>query len=306
MTAAPFIPVLTALLLAPLLPGVANRVKAAVAGRRGPSPLQLYYDLGKLLRKGAVYSRTTTWLFRAAPSVVLAAALAALPLLPAPGADAPVSFEGSMLLFAGLLALGRFAIMCAALDTGSSFEGMGASREAQYGTLSEPAVLLALAALAGASGSLSLGRLFGAETLSGSSLAAPAVGLLVVALLIVTLAENSRVPFDDPDTHLELTMVHEVMILDYGGPDLAFCLYASSLKLWLFGALVVNLALPASPCHPAEAAGRLACGELIVAVAVGAVESGMARLRLLKAPHLLLAAQALAALAMVLLLRRAA
>jgi formate hydrogenlyase subunit 4 len=244
MSFSPTITVCTGLLLAPLLPGVINRVKAAFAGRHGPPLLQLYFDLWKLLRKGAVYSRTTTRVFRLAPSLVLAAVLVALALMPAPGAPALVGFQGSMLLFVGLFALVRFVMIIAALDTGSSFEGMGASREAQYGTLAEPVMLLVLGALAVATGSLSLDGMFGGLALVAGRTLAPAMGLLAVALLIVTLVENSRIPFDDPDTHLELTMIHEVMILDYGGPDLAFMLYASSLKLWIFGALLVCLLVP--------------------------------------------------------------
>jgi formate hydrogenlyase subunit 4 len=300
----PFLLVVTALLLAPLLPGVINRTKAAFAGRRGPPLLQLYFDLAKLLRKGAVYSRTTTWVLRTAPSVSLAALLVALLLLPAPGAAAPVGFEGSLFVLLGLLALARFATVAAALDTGSSFEGMGASREVQFAALAEPAVLLVLAALAGAAGTFSLGGLFAASVPKLWSVSAPAVGLLAAALAVVLLAENCRIPFDDPNTHLELTMIHEVMVLDYGGPDLAFILYGAALKLWLFGALLVNLLLPWQPAgHPVAGAALLIGGQFAVAVAVGIVESVLARLRLLKVPQLLLGAGALAALGLMLVLR---
>lgn len=298
------LPVLAALLLAPLLPGAIARVKAAVAGRRGPPLCQLYFDLWKLLRKGAVYSRTTTWLFRAAPGVALAALLCALPLLPAPGADAPVSCDGSMFILIGLLALARFATVAAALDTGSSFEGMGGSREVQFAALAEPAVLLALAALARASGTCALGRMF-TDTIGPLwQTAAPAVGLLAVALAIVLLAENCRIPFDDPNTHLELTMIHEVMVLDHGGPDLAFILYGAALKLWIFGALLVNLLVPwQDAARPLAGIGVLIVGQVAVAVAVGLVESAMARLRLRKVPQLLLGAGALAGLGLLLIVR---
>ena len=300
----PFIPVWTALLLAPLLLGVINRTKALVAGRRGPPLCQLYYDLWKLLRKGAVYSRTTSWVFRFAPSVSLAALLIALLLLPAPGVAAPVECNGSLFLLIGLLALARFFTVASALDTGSSFEGMGGSREVQFAALAEPALLLVLAALARASGSCSLGSMFLNVMPKLWHVAAPAVGLLAVAIFIVLLAENCRIPFDDPCTHLELTMIHEVMVLDYGGPDLAFILYGAALKLWLFGALLVNLLAPwQTEGRPLAAAGLLFLGLLLVAVAVGLVESAMARLRLLKVPQLLLGASALAALGLLLVLR---
>ena len=145
-----------ALLLAPLLPGVINRVKASVAGRQGPSVLQLYFDLAKLLRKGAVYSRTTTWVFRAGTVVAAAATVTALAIVPLAGAPAPLAFPGDFLLLAYLLALGRFFTVIGALDTGSAFEGMGASREVQFSALAEPALLVALASLVRLSGSTSL------------------------------------------------------------------------------------------------------------------------------------------------------
>ena len=298
------LPVLAALLLAPLLPGVVNRTKAFFAGRRGPPLCQLYYDLGKLLRKGAVYSRTTSWVFRFAPCVTLAAMLLGLLLLPAPGVAAPIGCNGSMFILLGLLALARFVTVVAALDTGSSFEGMGGSREVQFAALAEPAVLLVLAALARASGTCSLGGMFLGVMPKLWQAATPAVGLLAVALFIVLLAENCRIPFDDPNTHLELTMIHEVMVLDYGGPDLAFILYGAALKLWLFGALLVNLLAPwQMEGRPLAAAGQLFGGLLVVAVVAGIVESAMARLRLLKVPQLLLGASALAALGLVLIVR---
>lgn len=300
----PFLPVLAALLLAPLLPGVINRAKAVVAGRRGPPLCQLYYDLWKLLRKGAVYSRTTSWVFRFAPCVTLAALLLGLLLLPAPGVAAPVACPGSMFILIGLLALARFCTVVAALDTGSSFEGMGGSREVQFAVFAEPAVLLALAALARTSGTFSLSDMFLDVLPRLWQTTAPAVGLLAVALIIVLLAENCRIPFDDPNTHLELTMIHEVMVLDYGGPDLAFILYGAALKLWLFGALLVNLLLPGSlAASPLAGVGLLFGGLLVVAVVVGLVESVMARLRLLQVPQLLLGATALAALGLLLVLR---
>jgi formate hydrogenlyase subunit 4 len=298
------LPVLAALLLAPLLPGVITRTKAMVAGRRGAPLCQLYYDLWKLLRKGAVYSRTTSWVFRFAPCLTLAALLPALLLLPAPGVAAPITCEGTLFFLLALLALARFSTVAAALDTGSSFEGMGGSREVQFASFTEPAILLALAALAQAAGSTALSDMFRDALPTISQTTTPAVVLLAVALMIVLLVENCRIPFDDPNTHLELTMIHEVMVLDYSGPDLAFILYGASLKLWLCGALVVNLLVPWSWAdHPLAATGWLVVGLLVVAVVVGLVESAMARLRLLQVPQLLLGAGALAALGLVLVLR---
>ena len=292
------------LLLPPLLPGVIQRVKSIVGGRRGPPLLQLYFDLWKLLRKGAVYSTTTTWVFRAGPVVTLAGALLAGTLLPMGGAlPAPLGFAGDIILFAYLLGLGRFFTMIAALDTGSSFEGMGASREATFGALAEPAFFLSLAALAVARGSLSFTGILSNELVAWQRFG-PAMVMLIAALMLVALAECSRIPFDDPNTHLELTMIHEVMVLDHSGPDLAFILYAASLKLFLLGALVVRLALP----FEASLRGHVAlfiAGLLIFAVVVGLIEATLARLRLNRVPHILVGASVFAALAVAVVLIRA-
>ena len=303
MNAVPAIAMLSGLVLAPLLLGVINRTKAVFAGRRGAPLLQAYYDLAKLLRKGAVYSRTTTWVFRAAPAVGLASVIATLALLPVSGAPAPLSFAGDMILFAYCLGLMRFFTVVAALDTGSAFEGMGASREVQFSALAEPALILGLAALARVTGSLSLTGVFAGLARPEWMEAGPALALVTVAFLIVFLAENARIPVDDPNTHLELTMIHEVMILDYAGPDLAFILYGAALKLWVLGALIVNVFLSFLGLSGALALAGFAAGMLILAVVVGVIESVMARLSLLKVPQLLIAAGALSVLAFTLVVR---
>ena len=294
---------LAGLILSPLLLGVINRTKAVFAGRHGAPLLQAYYDLWKLLRKGAVYSRTTSWVFRAAPAIGLASVIAALALVPAPGATAPLSFAGDMILFAYCLGLMRFFTVAAAMDTGSSFEGMGSSREVQFSALAEPAMIMGLAALARVTGSLSLTSVFSGMDRSTWLAAGPAIVLVAAALLIVFLAENSRIPVDDPNTHLELTMIHEVMILDYSGPDLAFILYGAALKIWVLGALIVNLFLSFLDLSGVAALGGGIAGMLILAVVVGVIESVMARLSLLKVPALLIGAGALSALAFALIVR---
>jgi len=297
------IPPAAAFLLAPLLLGAINRTKALFAGRRGQPLLQLYFDILKLLRKGATYSRTTTWVFRAGPVVGLAAAMAALALVPLGGLAATMPFAGDLLLFAYLLCLMRFFTVLAALDTGSAFEGMGASREVLFSALAEPALFLALATLARHSGSLSLsGMISGVGP--GSWLAqGPALALVAAALGVVVLAENARIPVDDPNTHLELTMIHEVMVLDHGGPDLAFILYGSALKLWALLALLAGLVVPVRTGNLAVDAAAAVGGMLLLAVGIGIVESSMARLRMIRVPKLLVGALALAALALVLVLR---
>jgi formate hydrogenlyase subunit 4 len=298
-----WLPPVLALALAPLLPGVVNRTKAVIAGRNGQPLLQLYYDLWKLLRKGAVYSRTTTWVFRAGPVVGLAAVLVAAAIVPFGGWPTLMGFSGDLILFAYLLALMRFFTVIAALDTGSSFEGMGASREVQFSALAEPAFLLGLAAVARATGCLSLHGMISSVSVGLWTHLGAALALVAVVLLLVLLTESARIPVDDPNTHLELTMIHEAMVLDHSGPDLAFILYGAALKLWLLSALLVGLVIPIRSGNPwldgaAVLAGMLGCG-----VMLGLIESSMARLRLLRVPQLLVGAGVLAALALVLVLR---
>ena len=295
---------LLALLLAPLLVGVIHRTKAILAGRRGQPLLLPYLDLWKLLRKGAVYSTTTTWVFRAGPSVSLAALLVALALVPFANSRALLAFPGDLLLFAYLLALARLGLVLGALDTGSSFEGMGASREVTFSALAEPALLLGLVAMAREAWSLSLtdvyARLAPISLVVGGG---PILLLVAAAFALVYLCENARIPFDDPNTHLELTMIHEVMILDHSGPDLALLQYGAALKLWILGSLVMGILLPLHGAPPLLATAAGCLGMLLLAVATGIVESTMARLRLARVPQLLAAAGALSALALILALK---
>lgn len=283
-----------ALLLSPLLLGVITRVKAVAGGRKGQPLLQLYFDLFRLLGKGAVYSTTTTWVFRLGPALALAASGTALIFVPFGPLPPLAQFSGDLVLFAYLLALGRLGLVLAALDTGSAFEGMGASREVTFSALAEPALFLALGGLAWVRQDLSLAGLLasGAERAVG----APALALASGALFLVLLAENSRIPVDDPTTHLELTMVHEVMVLDHSGPDFALILYGGALKLWLFAALFVLPWVPAGLPFWAGLAVFLG-GMCLAAVAVGLVESLTARLRLSRVPGYLALAAVLAGLA---------
>jgi formate hydrogenlyase subunit 4 len=279
-----------------------NRTKSVVGGRKGPPLLQAYWDLGKLLRKGAVYSRTTSWVFRAGPIVGLAAIASAGLLLSMGGAPALIAFGGDFVLFAYLLGLARFFTALAALDTGSAFEGMGAAREVTFASLAEPALFLCLLVLARATGTISLSGMLGPALPGAWGHAAPALVLAAIGLFVVALAENARIPVDDPNTHLELTMVHEVMVLDHGGPDLAFILYGAALKLFLFGAILSRLVLGHGEGALASE-GLFFLGILLFAVGVGVVESTMARLRMLRIPQLLVGASVLSAFALVLLLR---
>jgi formate hydrogenlyase subunit 4 len=290
---------LLGLLLAPLLLGLVRRTKALFAGRTGPPLLQAYLDLFKLFGKGAVYSWTTTWVFRAGPAVGLAGALAALALSPG-GGPALVSFPGDVVLLVYLLALARFATLLAALDTGSAFEGMGASREAACSVFAEPALLLCLAALSRATGEWSLSGIYGALSARLWVESAGVMLLAAVALFGVLLVENARIPFDDPTTHLELTMVHEAMVLDHGGPDLALIELGAALKLWILSGLVAGVVVPVHGGSAWLAALAHLGGIAAVGIAIGVVESTMARLRLAHVPQILVGVGLLALLSLTL------
>lgn len=288
------------LVIAPLLMGIINRVKAMFAGRDGPPLLQSYYTLWKLLHKGAVYSRTTTWVFRAGPMVGLAAIATALLLVPVGGVGATISFSGDMLLVVYLLGLARFMTVLAALDTGSPFEGMGASREVFFSAIAEPALLLGLAAVAHDTHTDSLTQMH--QHITGKEWLAHGTVLLLVAaaFFVVQLAENCRIPFDDPNTHLELTMIHEVMVLDHGGPDFAFITYGATLKLWLIGSFVVGLLCPVRTGELYIDLPAAIAAQCVLAAAVGVTESIMARVRLVQVPQLLAGAVVISAFALAL------
>jgi len=294
---AQFILILT---LSPLLLGVINRTKAFFAGRKGRPLLQLYYDIFKLLRKGAVYSTTTTWIFIAGPIISLSAVVAAAALIPFAGYSSLISFDGDIVLFIYLLGLARFVTVLAALDTGSSFEGMGASREVQFAVFAEPALFLSLAVLARETGQISLSGIFSNTAVSSWVTHGPLIFLILGAIFIIFLAENSRIPVDDPNTHLELTMIHEVMVLDHGGVDLAYIVYGAAIKFWILGTLIVGMFSGAHSHSWIINIVIFILGMIILAVIVGGVESIFARLRLLKVPHFLIIALALSVVALIL------
>jgi formate hydrogenlyase subunit 4 len=291
---------LTLLLLPPLIPGLINKVKAAMAGRNGPPVLQLYYDLAKLARKRAVFSRTTTWVFLAGPIGSVAAGLVAGLLVPFGHTGTPLPFEGDVILFAYLFGLARFLTVLSALDTGSSFEGMGAAREVTFSALAEPALFLGFAALAKASSSLSLSTMLLGSGLGSGRIAGPLI-LVLVGWAIVFLTENARIPVDDPNTHLELTMIHEVMVLDHSGRPFALVLYGASLKLLVLGALLLDPILPRAP-RGWQNWLIFYAGLGVLALAVGLVESMTARFRMTKVPQFLVAGILASAFAFLLLL----
>jgi len=295
--------VLLALGLPPLLLGVIAKTKALFAGRVGPPLAQPYYDLIKLFQKGSVFSTTTTWVFRAGPVVGLVTTALAVLLIPLTGSQAPISFPGDLILLVYLLGLGRFFTATAALDTGSPFEGMGAAREVTFACLAEPAFVLGLLVFAKLSDSLKLATMLGNELATHWTQASAALALVFLSWFLVLLVENSRIPFDDPNTHLELTMIHEVMVLDHSGPLFGMILYGAALKLFLFAALIVRLVLPFATVSPWLDWPLFVGCMLGVSVVIGVVESTRARLRLPHIPVLLVAACLLSAFGLLLQVR---
>jgi len=267
-------------LLAPLVPGIVNRVKAWVAGRKGPPVLQLYFDLARLWRKGVTLSEVVSPGHVACVAVAWVALASAALLLPVGPGGSPLGFRGDALLFVYLMALARFCTALAALDTGSAFEGMGAAREVSYAVLGEATILSALLALGLRAQSVSLGDMLAPSAGAGTV-------LLAAGLFIVLLAATGRVPFDDPNTHLELTMIHEVMVLDHSGPPLAVILHGAALKLTLFVVLLAGSVLPVRGLPPLAAVAAVAGAVVVIAAGIGLVESLLARLPFRRVPLLL-------------------
>jgi formate hydrogenlyase subunit 4 len=278
---------LVLLLLPVLFIGLINRTKAIWAGRRGPPLLQTLFDLIRLVRKRPIYSAVTTPLFRVGPLVLLATTLVSGLFIPLLGGGAPLSFPFDFVAVAYLWGLGRVFLMLSALDTGSSFEGLGASREATYSALVEPVLFLTLGTLVLATGHRSFGDMLHVSLATPAGIAVTVA--CVVAMFIVLQIESARVPVDDPNTHLELTMIHEVMILDHSGPDLAVIQYAAALKMTLGAALVASLMNPlhGRPDVLPRAAANVAL-MLVVAVVLGCIESLIARFKLRAVPQYVL------------------
>lgn len=258
--------------------GIVIRTKSIFSGRKGPGIFQPIKDVWRLFRKGAVYSKTTSFIFQIAPSIYFSSVLMAILLIPFGNQPGIISFNGDFIFFAYVLALGKFFIIISALDTGSSFEGMGASREALYSLLVEPAFFILMGSFALLSGHTSFYEIFNA--LHFQTYIAYAVGVLATfVLIIIALIENSRMPVDDPKTHLELTMVHEVMLLDNSGFDLGLILYTSNLKFAMYGALIANfLHILGYGLFLSVLVFFLT--QVFFAVIVGTIESFMARFRM--------------------------
>ena len=238
------IQLLTVLLLAPFVNGVIKKVKALSQKRKGAPVLQQYYDLFKLLKKSAVVSDTASWVFYAAPYVVFATSVVAALLVPVTTKALPAGFPGDIILLFYLLALGRFFMVLAGMDTGSTFGGMGSSREAMISSLIEPSILVAVFTVGLFAKTTSISNIMQATKMEGLPLLHPMFFMVFLALFIIIIAETSRIPVDDPATHLELTMVHEAMILEYSGRHLALMEYGAAIKQLVFITLLVNIFIP--------------------------------------------------------------
>lgn len=296
--------VLLLLLVAPLLSGCIKNWKAKLQNRRGPRWWQPYSDILKFLRKEMVISEHASWIFRTTPYVLFAATLLAGLLVPLIHVAAPLSLFGGALMFVGLLALGRFFLALAGLDPASAFGGMGSSREMTISAIAEPALMLSVFTVAITAGSTNLSQMLQAAQGPTWKLFNPAHVLAFAALFIVLLAETGRIPVDNPATHLELTMIHEAMILEYSGRYLALIEWSASIKQLVLMALLVNVFFPvgiATELSPASLGLSLiffVLKLLFLAGAVVLVETTNAKLRLFRVPDLLMAAFILAALAL--------
>jgi Formate hydrogenlyase subunit 4 len=286
------IALLLAIVTALFFPGIIVRVKSIVSGRKGPGILQPWKNIFVLLRKSSVFSTTTSYIFQIAPVIYLATLICAIILLPFPGIPSGFGFGADFVLLAYLLAMGKFFFIIGAMDTGSSFEGMGANREALYSMLAEPAFFILFGTLALLTGHLSMQSIFEHFHLSGyNTLIA---GMIAVYVLIqIAMIENSRMPVDDPKTHLELTMIHEVMILDHSGFDLALIQIGINLKFALYGILIANILIPVSWAIPYRI-GLFFGIQAAFAASIGVMESFRARKKMMKNPQFIVTLSSIA------------
>ena len=290
------------LAIAPLITGIIRKAKARVQSRQGPSVLQPYRDLRKLLSKGSVVSNDTSWVFAIAPYVCIAAVVIAALLVPVLYAQT-YGFVGDFIVLIYLLAMMRFFMALSALDAGSTFGGMGASREMYISSIVEPTMLLSIFAMALVAGTTSLGSISAIIASGGLDLVTPSLFLAAAAFFVATLAENARVPFDNPATHLELTMIHEAMLLEYSGKQLALMELSSMTKLVIFLAILSNVFFPwgiatgTSSLAIAAGLGAFLIKVVALALLIALIESSIAKMRLFRLPNLLTVAFTLALLA---------
>ena len=257
--------------------GIVIRTKSIASGRKGPGIFQPMKDIFRLWKKGAVYSQTTSFIFQIAPTAYIASVIMAILMIPHANNPGLISFDGDFVMFAYVLAFGKFLMIISALDTGSSFEGMGASREALFSMLVEPAFFILMGSFALFTGHTSFVSIFSALHY-GSYIAYMLGGMATFVLVIIAMIENSRMPVDDPKTHLELTMIHEVMVLDNSGFDLGLITYTTNLKFAMYGAIISNFFISALPMQISIPLFLII--QFVFAVIVGIIESFMARFRM--------------------------
>jgi len=266
--------------------GIIIRTKSIASGRKGPGILQPVRDVIRLLKKGTIYSETTSIIFRIAPVISFSSVIMACLVIPFGTSKGIVSFDGDFIFFAYILALGKFFSIIAAMDTGSSFEGMGASREALYSMFAEPAFFILIGSFALLTGNTSFYKIFATLHL-GNSIAYMLGALASFVLIMISMIENSRMPVDDPKTHLELTMIHEVMILDNSGFDLGLILSTGYLKFAMYGAIITDFFI--GGLSLIWAIPMFLVIQILYAVTVGLIESFMARFRMSHNPQFILA-----------------
>lgn len=266
--------------------GIILRTKSITSGRKGPGVLQPVKDIIRLFRKGTIYSETTSIIFRIAPVISFSSVIMACLVIPFGSWKGIISFDGDFIFFAYILALGKFFSIISAMDTGSSFEGMGASREALYSMFAEPAFFILIGSFALLTGNTSFYKIFSSLHL-GSSITYTLGGLASFVLIMIAMIENSRMPVDDPKTHLELTMIHEVMILDNSGFDLGLILLTGYIRFAMYGAIIVDFFIGGLSLIWALPLFILI--QVLLAVVVGLIESFMARFRMSHNPQFILA-----------------
>jgi formate hydrogenlyase subunit 4 len=293
-------------LTAPFIVGIIKKTKSRIQNRRGPSILQPYADLTKLLKKEVVISENASWVFSFTPYLLIASTLLIVLLVPTVFAPLPFHWIGDIITVAYFFALGRFFLALAGLDTASGFGGLGSSREMSIASIVEPAMMLSIFAVAVTAGSTNLSIVVRNLSTTPAAMFNPSHLLAFVALFIVTIAETGRIPVDNPETHLELTMIHEAMILEYSGRYLAFIEWASQMKMVIFLSLLANLFFPiglATVLSPAALGVSLVAfvaKMTLLAIGIALVESTNAKLRLFRVPDLLMTAFILSLLSLIL------
>src|SRR5687767_6972644 len=288
---------LLVLICAFLYPGTIDKTKAILSGRKGPKIYQFIFDVWRLFKKGNVYSDKSSFVFQISATVNIACLITAFLLIPFPGRPSLFSFDGDFVFMLYLLGLGRFLSIVAALDVSSGFEGMGANRETLYSTLLEPAFLLLMGTLCMFTGYTNFNEIF-VQLHENNYLASVVIIISIAVLFMFVLVANSRIPTDDPNTHLELTMVHEVMILDHSGFDLGLIKLTSAFKFAVFGSLICNLVIPTEAIITSPQFAFLELPfkififmslQLVLAIAIGVVESFKPRKKMARNPQYILA-----------------